>query len=94
MISRGVSIRMSLFNHIGSVKPGDLVEVCGTPLQVGDVSSWPGYNLDQVCKPQTGVYITLCCPEKGSCEILIGGRVRSFWHPGVSVTLLSRGSRI
>ena len=88
---RGASIRMSLFNHIGSVKPGDLVEVTGQPMQVGDVSYWPGHDPnDNSARALRGVYLNLNNAETGSCEILIGGRVRSFWHPGVSVTLLSQ----
>ena len=86
---RGASFRMSLFNHIGSVKPGDLVEVTGQPMQVGDVSYWPGYD-DESARSLRGVYLALKNAETGSCEILIGGQIRSFWHPGVSVTLLSQ----
>lgn len=86
---RGVSFRMSLFNHIGSVKPGDLVEVTGQPIQVGDVSYWPGYE-DNAARSLRGVYLALKNAETGSCEILINGHIRSFWHPGVSVTLLSQ----
>jgi len=86
---------MSLFNHIGSVRPGDIVKVSGQPLQNGDVSYWPGYDMmENLGKSLTGVYLSLSCSRTGSCEVLIAGKVRCFWHPGVSVTLLAKGKHI
>ena len=85
---------MSLYNHIGSVKPGDLVQVYGQYIQYGDTSYWPGCCDGVELGGMTGVYLQLTNEETGSCEILIAGRVRSFYHPGVSVRLITQGSRI
>ena len=93
VILRGASTCMSLFNHIGSIEPGDLVQISGQPLQVGDISHLSEYgSLEMSGHSLTGVYLSLNNPKTGSCEVLIQGRVRSFWHPGISVTLLARGS--
>lgn len=94
-VSLGASIRMCLFNHVGSIEPGDIVQVTGQPLQNGDISYWPGYESEEIAgRPLTGVYLSLDNIQTGSCEVLIKGRVRAFWHPGIQITLLARGSRI
>ena len=92
--SRGSSVGMSLYNHIGSVKPGDLVQVYGQYIQSGDTSYWPGCEDDTIMGGITGVYLQLTNRKTGSCEVLIAGRVRSFYHPGISVQLITQGSRI
>ena len=95
IVSHGASTRMSLFNHVGSVEPGDIVRITGQPLQNGDTSYWPGHDIEEPTGlPLTGVYLSLNNHETGSCEVLVKGRVRAFWHPGIRITLLSRGSRI
>jgi hypothetical protein len=86
---------MSLFNHIGSVKPGDIVKVSGQSLQNGDVSYWPDCDMmENIGKPLTGLYLSLRCPDTGSCEILIAGKIHNFWHPEVSVILLVRETQV